>query len=388
VKRWLLIALLTGCSGGSGSGQDMAMPDGGEPEDLSMGPADMTWATATHLPFPQLAAHSGHLLDHPQLVTVTYTDDPHTAQLAAFGDFLPGSQYFATVGGSWNIAGATHEARSWGIAAPAVTDENTLVANLKTAAMNGTLPMPASSAADAGVVYQQLLYLVYLPSKTSFTDKNGTGSCQTWLGFHSYSKLNGVEFFYAILPDCTGSLDDRTSTATHEIFEASTDPAGDGFYLDVDPSMPWWGMNGYENGDLCQDEPDVSEGGYALQRIYSNAAAMQAGSPCLPIPPGEQFFDVTADPPMPMTVPAGKTATFKLTGWSLVMMTNWKLTARNSFFDDFDPSPTLPASTLNNGKVVTVTLHVPFSAASGQQGTTQIFSGTTGHFWPLTVIAQ
>lgn len=387
--RWSICILLAACSGGgSGGGNDMMVPDGGVPEDLSMGPADMTWATAPHLPFPQLAAHSGHLLERPQLVTLTYSDDPHTAQLAAFGNFLPGSQYFATVGGSWGITGATHESRSWGAKAPAATDENTLVAELKAAAMNGTVPMPSSSADDGGVTNKELLYLVYLPSKTSFTDKNGTASCQTWLGFHSFGKLNGVEFFYAILPDCTGNLDDRTSTAAHEIFEAATDPAGDGFYLDVDPSDPWFGMNGYENGDLCQDEPDVNEGGYMLQRIWSNQAAMAGASPCLPIPPGEQFFDVTVDPPMPVTVAAGKSATFKLTGWSQTMMNNWKLTSRPSFYTQFDPQASLPASTLNNGKVVTVTLHVPFSAASGQEGTVQIFSGTTGHFWPLTIIAQ
>ena len=38
--------------------------------------------------------------------------------------------------------------------------------------------------------------------------------------------------------------------------------------------------------------------------------------------------------------------------------------------------------------IIALVLSVPVSALSGDRGTVQIFSGMTGHFWPLTVAAE
>jgi hypothetical protein len=367
---WLLVAslMLIGCGDEHG------------PDDLG---------AAARLPFPQVTPHGSQSLANPLLVTITYSDELYPVVMQQFGDFLVASDWLLTVGKEYGVVGATHTARSWGVAAPPTLTAQKLISDLKSAAMSGALPKPTQTIdADAGFVGDEIIYLVYVPTQTLL----GEEMCSAgFYGYHFPEKLDGVPFVIALVSNCSNSVDDMTAIASHEVIESATDPDSRGWYLDVPASDPWFGMNGAEVGDLCSGENHFVESTWALQRSWSNAAAKAGGSPCVPTPHGEVYYNIAPDPPMPLVVAGGKSATFTITGWAQAALPPWTVTSVVGQLADFDPMVDLPDyTTLGDGRSITVKLKVPPGTASGRQGTVQIYSSFSGggHFWPLTVIAQ
>lgn len=110
------------------------------------------------------------------------------------------------------------------------------------------------------------LYFVYLPPGVKVV-QGGSASCQAFCGYHN--DISG-QVFYAVMPfpgchGCKGSLstlDALTSTSSHELCEAITDPIpGRGWYDDV---------NG-EIGDICAWKTKRL-GQYVVQLEWSNKA--------------------------------------------------------------------------------------------------------------------
>jgi hypothetical protein len=110
------------------------------------------------------------------------------------------------------------------------------------------------------------LYFLYLPPGVVVVQGGGR-SCQAFCGYHD--NING-QVFYAVMPypgcsGCTGALqvlDALTSTSSHELCEAITDPVpGQGWYDDV---------NG-EIGDICAWQTKQL-GQYTVQLEWSNQA--------------------------------------------------------------------------------------------------------------------
>lgn len=110
------------------------------------------------------------------------------------------------------------------------------------------------------------LYFVYLPPGVSVA-QGGARSCQAFCGYHN--DIAG-RIFYAVMPypgcsGCTGglsTLDALTSTSSHELCEAITDPVpGQGWYDDA---------NNAEIGDLCSWKTKTV-GGATVQLEWSNA---------------------------------------------------------------------------------------------------------------------
>jgi len=110
------------------------------------------------------------------------------------------------------------------------------------------------------------LYFVYFPPGVKVV-QGGAASCTSFCGYHN--DINGT-IFYAAMPypgcsGCVGGLqpfDALTSTSSHELCEAITDPIpGEGWYDDA---------NG-EIGDICawQTRP---LGKYTVQLEWSNQA--------------------------------------------------------------------------------------------------------------------
>ena len=90
------------------------------------------------------------------------------------------------------------------------------------------------------------LYFVYLPPGVA-VDLNGQVSCSGFCGYHD-SFAGGI--YYAVMPypDCSGCvgalhmLDALTSTSSHELCEAVTDPV---------PGKGWYDDANGEIGDIC-----------------------------------------------------------------------------------------------------------------------------------------
>jgi hypothetical protein len=121
---------------------------------------------------------------------------------------------------------------------------------------NSAVPQPAPSS----------LYYVFLPPGVTVT-LDGSASCSNFCGYHS--DVNG-QLFYAVMPypdcaGCTGAasvLDALTSTSSHELCEAITDPI---------PGQGWYDDQNGEIGDICAWQTKKL-GPYIVQLEWSNKA--------------------------------------------------------------------------------------------------------------------
>jgi hypothetical protein len=110
------------------------------------------------------------------------------------------------------------------------------------------------------------LYFIYMPPSVKVI-QGGSSSCQAFCGYH-----NGInnQIFYAVMPypnctGCTGSLatlDALTSTSSHELCEAITDPI---------PGQGWYDDTHGEIGDICAWKTKKL-GNYTVQLEWSNKA--------------------------------------------------------------------------------------------------------------------
>jgi hypothetical protein len=118
----------------------------------------------------------------------------------------------------------------------------------------GTVPQPTSNS----------LYFVYLPPGVT-ADLGGQLSCSAFCGYHDSF---GSPIFYAVMPfpDCSGciggltSLDALTSTSSHELCEAITDPV---------PGQGWYDDANGEIGDICAWQTRTLAG-WTVQLEWSN----------------------------------------------------------------------------------------------------------------------
>jgi len=134
-------------------------------------------------------------------------------------------------------------------------------------AIRGFLQKETASNPQVPKPDPNMLYFVYLPPGTSVS-QGGSRSCQAFCGYHD--AIDG-KLSYAVMPypncnGCRGGLsvnDALTSTSSHELCEAITDPVpGSGWYDDA---------NG-EIGDICAWKTK-QVGTYTVQLEWSNKAA-------------------------------------------------------------------------------------------------------------------
>ena len=225
-------------------------------------------------PLAHLTYHNGSLLTAAQVVTIfwgNYWKDQSGLinQLNAFFDFILTSSLIDLLA-EYNVPGQTigHGSRIPIPTAPITATEPgggsgqvsdvQIQQALQGWIANGTIPPKTSNT----------LYFVYLPPEVVSTF--GTvNSCQQICGYHSH--INGI--FYAVVPfvKCNGCMsgstnrqpfDSLTKVSSHELCEAITDPAGDGWYDDT---------SGNEIGDICSLAVQQL-GPYIIQREWSNQA--------------------------------------------------------------------------------------------------------------------
>jgi hypothetical protein len=113
---------------------------------------------------------------------------------------------------------------------------------------------------------QNALYFVFLPPGTE-VEQGGSASCQSFCGYHDATSDN---IFYAVMPypgctGCEGGLavpDALTSTSSHELCEAITDPV---------PGTGWYDDANGEIGDICAWKTKTLDG-FTVQLEWSNSA--------------------------------------------------------------------------------------------------------------------
>ncbi len=384
-----------------------------------------------HTPFPQLPYQNGGLILAPQLVTVTFPGDALASQLQAFGQTVQESSWWTTVtkgycegkGGPCIVAGAAPKSVAYPSApADSYTDSSqggasSLKTWLADAITSGNLPKPAAGGIS------NTLYLLYFPASTKI-DLDGSSGCDNFDGYHASMMFEGQQVAYAAITECPGTgmgtpaittLQGTTITASHEILEAATDPSdiSTGYYLNLDDPNTW-GWNDIEGGevaDMCVDvfdfdQDEWNEGGYTVQRIWSNAQAAAGLDPCNPITTESPYFNAAPLQSF-FVLDVGSTLTFEVDAFSVgardawtLTLQDWSLYPKNPYLNFTIEGGTVDANlgdilTVNNGSRVQVKMTLnedPGNNPNGEaDGVILSFTGdmksAPAHYWPFIVMS-
>jgi hypothetical protein len=190
----------------------------------------------------------------PQAVVVS--------QINQFFDFILTSSLLDQLG-EYSVAGMTivHGSRTGAVILSTdppstITDADVQALIQQEISNDSAVPQPTPNS----------LYFIYLPPGVSISLGGGT-SCSNFCGYHS--DING-QVFYAVMPypecaGCTGALsvtDALTSTSSHELCEAVTDPV---------PGQGWYDDQNGEIGDICAWQTKKL-GAFTVQLEWSNKA--------------------------------------------------------------------------------------------------------------------
>jgi hypothetical protein len=140
----------------------------------------------------------------------------------------------------------------------------------------GSLPLPTTST----------YYPVHFPAGVNITAPDGSRSCVVFCAYHGTYVRNGVNVNYGVIPDQGGScaggcgrnaqrVNNLDSVSSHELIEATTDPAV-GLATVFGPPLAWYDRNFGEIGDICNGQQGTTVGGdgvtYTIQLEFSNSA--------------------------------------------------------------------------------------------------------------------
>jgi hypothetical protein len=216
---------------------------------------------------PELTYRGGPLLANAEVVALYWGSQWHDEPLAtvsgrmdAFLDFVLTSALIDELG-EYSVPGATigHGRR----VASSVLDAVSTPASLSDQQLRDGLQaaLPGLPAPDAN-----RLYMIFLPPNVAVV-MGGGQSCNAFCGYHDTFD-SGI--YYGVLPypgcdGCVGGLDPfdaLTSTTSHELAEAITDPV---------PGAGWYDDANGEVGDICAWQTKRL-GDYLVQLEWSNAA--------------------------------------------------------------------------------------------------------------------
>jgi len=218
---------------------------------------------------PQLTYRNGPLLTSAEVFTVfwgqAWQDAANSAlakQLNEFFDFILTSKLIDQLS-EYNVPGKTigHGKRTGSLTLTASEPG----AKIQDSAIQQTLMKElAAGTLPAGTANS--LYFVFLPPGTQ-VEQGGSASCTDFCGYHDATSDN---IFYAVMPypNCTGcegglaTFDALTSTSSHELCEAITDPI---------PGQGWYDDANGEIGDICAWKTKPL-GQYTVQLEWSNSA--------------------------------------------------------------------------------------------------------------------
>jgi hypothetical protein len=218
---------------------------------------------------PELTYRNGPLLTNVEVFTVFWgkawqdaTNSTVVKQMNEFFDFVLTSKLIDQLG-EYSVEGKTigHGTRTGSLTLTtsepgAKVQDSAIQQMLQSEIAAGTLPAKNANS----------LYFVFLPPGTQL-EQGGAASCTDFCGYHD---ATSDDVFYAAMPypNCTGceggltTLDALTSTSSHELCEAITDPI---------PGQGWYDDANGEIGDICAWKTKRLNG-FTVQLEWSNAA--------------------------------------------------------------------------------------------------------------------
>lgn len=320
-----------------------------------------------------------------RLVIIAASGDPLASSFFDFGDALLASTWLTTVGAGY---GLTH------VVSPSV--------HVTGPAMAASVGYRALQqyVTDLLITRPELapdghtMYVVFYPPGTSFpNDCYFTGEHWALDGTSGTdAPTDGVAFVQRCgVSQGDTELDALTTIASHEIIEAISDASPPGGYampssftMVMNGGAPPWSVSPWsfsqtgsvENGDLCEGTR-CHEGGTTYQRVWSNAAAMAGGDPCLPAL-DEPYYSVTT-PSSWVEVPAGATTVVPVVGWSTGARRDWFVSVGStSWTGRFTASfGTAQSVRINDGRSSGLSITAPM--VPGQFAVFHLYSSPMGY---------
>jgi hypothetical protein len=222
-------------------------------------------------PAAQLTYREGPLLSSVKVFTVFWGQAWQTTPNADLANQL--NQFFKFVVSSalvdqlaeYSVPGQTIGHGS--LVGTVTITQPTLSHSVTDAAIQTTLQQEIKSNSAVPKPDANTLYFIYLPPGTAAV-QGGSRSCQAFCGYHD---TFGSGIYYAVMPfpNCAGCLggmtniDALTTTSSHELCEAITDPV---------PGQGWYDDTHGEIGDICAWQTK-NLGNYTVQLEWSNKDA-------------------------------------------------------------------------------------------------------------------
>ena len=245
----------------------------------------------------ETAGNKTAVMTTPTVVAITYNGDPNRADVEAFYQQYAASPAWAITVAEWGVGALTVGTPRHLASAPPTTDAG--LRQLLSANLSGTSPAWGSPN-------QNTLYSFTLPVGTAFKDQTGGTFCG---GYHDDVMIGTVDVAYSIQLPCAfpppiTPTQVLTFTLAHELVEGVTDPRWEHDYawgaVD-DAHAVWAAITDGEVADLCEyadtflwtDAPGMT---YAIQRIWSNAAAKAGTDPCIGSPAAAYYQSVPVQP--------------------------------------------------------------------------------------------
>lgn len=293
---------------------------------------------AAHPAPPTVIKGTGAVIASPKIVPIFYRSDTMNQILETFYSALPKATYWATVTSEYGVGP---------------------LSLLPTVVIDQDAPMSIVDS-DIGVLLENFLdgthpewplpdgntiYVIHFPTGTTITG-SGT-SCKDYGAFHTFASVGPKPFPYAVIPRC-GGLDSATSSISHELVEAATDPIHPRAFGLIDDDHAIWGFlqAGAEVGDLCQRDEQANQplvANFVVQRSWSNASAMAGHDPCVPALAHPYFnsaprldedvmleIEGTTIRTKGVSVPLGQSKTIDVILFSDAPLSNWQVTAADA----------------------------------------------------------
>lgn len=228
-------------------------------------------AGITAPPAAQLTYRGGPLLDSVKVFTIfwgqVWKANPHSDlanQLNQFFKFVVNSALLDQLA-EYSVPGKTiaHGSFIGTVTVPQPAPSHSVT----DAAIQKMLQHQITSNASIPKPDANTLYFIYLPPGTAVV-QGGSRSCQAFCGYHD-TFASGIYYAVMPFPNCAGclggmsDLDALTSTSSHELCEAITDPV---------PGQGWYDDTHGEIGDICAWRTRKL-GNYTVQLEWSNQDA-------------------------------------------------------------------------------------------------------------------
>lgn len=349
---------------------------------------------------PRIGYRGGPFLRNPRIVTITSTrDDPAiVARVERFGSAITHTPWWRTVVDSYckkpddcvgegRASAEVHVLEAFGKETTVVDVADFLAREAK--------------ARHLGDLDGDTLLVFYLPAGVGLRDADvrycGTEGVRGPRATHRVLTLGARRIPYAVLPRC-GDDATLTSTASHEILEATTnpDPASRGFAFEQGSANLSFIMAGAEAVDPCGlvtvDGHWTFESGFAVQRAWSNRAAAGGHDPCVPAAADRPYLALVPRQPVARLVAVGDTLSIPLDAVADRAVDGWTISA----FDlDGEREHTtyveakLDRAHVEAGESALVTLSLKQRHPSGTSVVGLVSTrGVHSSMWPLAVMMR